>query len=126
MSSSAAHLLGDRTHRPVGRGATAEGRLNQASVVFCWPGSRTLITPGIAHISLSVDNNTGRLSIVTPDVEPGCQGPVGTMAQGVGTPRAAAVRTLQVPKGGMLASGLKSMTVAASKLSMVALVWLFT
>jgi hypothetical protein len=35
------------------------------------------------------------------------------MAQGVGTPLAAAVRIVQVPNGGMLVPGLKSMIVAA-------------
>jgi hypothetical protein len=82
-----------------------------------------LITPPQAHMHLDVLLNAGAPFIITVG-EPGAHGPVMTGMQGwgVSTPLAAAVavatcgllRVVHMPKGLMLAIGVKSMMLAAS------------
>jgi hypothetical protein len=68
------------------------------------------ITPPIEQTHLLVLLSAGAPRTITVG-EPGAQGTVaGT--QGVGTPAAAAVKTLQVPNGGMLATGALSRMLA--------------
>src|SRR5438128_850848 len=93
-------------------------------VVFRCPGSAMLITPGTPQFNLSVESRANCSPTLTCVVEPRSHGPVGTIAQGVAMPLAAAVRMAQVQNGGMLEPGLQSLMVAASLLSIVYLVWL--
>ena len=81
------------------------------------PGIVTVITPPIEHVHMLPLWIAGMPRIVTV-VEPSVQGLVaGT--QGVGTPAAAAVSTLQFPKGLMFTSGTQSMMFAAGFISAV-------
>jgi hypothetical protein len=81
------------------------------------PGIFTVMTPPMEQAQMLSLWMAGMPRIVTL-VEPIVQGAVaGT--QGVGTPDAAAVRTLQSPKGLMFTSGTQSMMFAAGFISAV-------
>ena len=72
------------------------------------------MTPPTPQTSVSVASSAGIPLIWTGETEPGVHAPVGAGVQGVGTPRAAAVRMAQTPKDGILAMGVASLTVAAN------------
>src|SRR5262245_5499793 len=107
--------------RRVSHRSRAARRPHGTSVVT-WPGIAIEITPAHAHRHFDVLARAGAPATSTVGL-PGAQGPVGTGTQGAGvnTPRAAAVAAttaglvgaLHIPKGGMLATGAQSSTVAA-------------
>jgi hypothetical protein len=81
------------------------------------PGMLTVITPPTEQVHMLPLWMAGMPRMVTVE-EPSVQGEVaGT--QGVGTPAAAAVRTLQFPNGFMFIMGTKSMMLAAGCISAV-------
>lgn len=59
----------------------------------------------MVHVSLSVLSRAGKPPIITTEVEPGVHGATVAGTHGVGTPLAAAVRVLHVPKGAMFVTG---------------------
>lgn len=68
--------------------------------------------PPIVHVQVDVLFSAGIFRSSTVG-EPGVQGAAVAGTQGVGTPEAAAVSTLQVPNGMMLVNGMWSMMLAA-------------
>jgi hypothetical protein len=74
--------------------------------------------PPIEHTHLLVLLSAGIPRNVTVG-DPGAHGAVMAGTHGVGTPAAAAVRTLHVPNGGILLIGTKSMMFAAGFISAV-------
>ena len=69
------------------------------------------ITPPIVQVQVLVLLRAGWPRTITVG-EPGAQGPAVAGTQGVGTPDAAAVSTLHVPNGRILAMGIESMILA--------------
>src|SRR5262249_21676643 len=84
------------------------------------------MTPGIVQASLSVDSNPGMFPTCTGEVDPGAQGAGIAGEQGVGTPVASPVSTLQMTKGGILVTGAWSWMVAASLFPIRKSFWLVT
>src|SRR5262245_51493940 len=77
-----------------------------------------LITPPMVHVQVLVLLRAGWPRTITVG-EPGVHGPAVAGTQGVATPEAAAVSTLQVPNGMMLVMGTESMMLAAGLTSPV-------
>ncbi len=78
---------------------------------FTVPGFVKEIDPPMQQTHLLVSFSAGNLRTMTVG-EPGAQGAAVAGTQGVGTPDAAAVNTLQVPKGMMFVIGIWSMIFA--------------
>lgn len=85
-------------------------------ISFVVPGLVIVITPPIAQLHIDVLFNAGAPRTRTVGL-PGAHGATVAGTQGVGTPNAAAVRILHVPKGMMLTKGAKSKMLAAGLLS---------
>src|SRR5881397_1746782 len=73
------------------------------------------IVPPMLHMQVLESVSAGMLAIMVL-LAPGVHGAAVAGTQGVGTPEAAEVRILQVPKGMMLAMGILSMMLAAGTL----------
>jgi hypothetical protein len=84
---------------------TESPALGYATVSFVVPGLVIEIEPPIVQMHLLVLLSAGMPRTVTVG-EPGAQGAATAGTQGVGTPNAAEVRIVQVPKGGMFAIGM--------------------